>query len=57
MVVRISEKGGEGFEPCGEETLPRYQTSESERFQSLDLERMGGLKEKSRGRVWSWGGY
>ena len=57
MVVRISEKGAEGFEPCGEETLPRYRASESERFQSLDLERMGGLKEKSRGRVWSWGGY
>ncbi|OJD16613.1 hypothetical protein AJ78_03253 [Emergomyces pasteurianus Ep9510] len=60
VVVRISEKGSIGLEPFDEgrddggqgEDLPPYQRQSSgngnasERFQSLDLERMGGLKEK-----------
>ena len=46
VVVRISENGGYGLEPLTEDKLPSYQTSESDRFQSLDLERIGGLKEK-----------
>jgi len=45
VVVRIGETGGIGLEPYHED-LPPYQTHESGRFQSLDLERMGGLKEK-----------
>ncbi|KKK14283.1 hypothetical protein P175DRAFT_0331193 [Aspergillus ochraceoroseus IBT 24754] len=45
VVVRISEAGGVGLEPYHEE-LPPYQSSDAERFQSLDIERMGGLKEK-----------
>lgn len=45
VVVRIGEKGGIGLEPCKED-LPPYQANSSDRFQSLDLERMGGLKEK-----------
>lgn len=45
VVVRISETGGVGLEPYSDEHLPPYQKSEAERFQSLDLERMGGLKE------------
>ncbi|DAA76645.1 TPA_exp: Uncharacterized protein A8136_7322 [Trichophyton benhamiae CBS 112371] len=45
VVVRIGEKGGIGLEPCNED-LPPYQSDSTERFQSLDLERMGGLKEK-----------
>ena len=53
VVVKISDKGGVGLEPYSEEFLPRYQTSESDRFQSLDLERMGGLKEKEHGKQWS----
>ncbi|KAL9625324.1 MAG: hypothetical protein Q9160_000387 [Pyrenula sp. 1 TL-2023] len=46
VVVRISECGSVGMEPCPEEKLPPYHAGDSERFQSLDLERMGGLKEK-----------
>ena len=47
VVVRISDNGGVGLEPF-EEKLPPYQSSDSDRFQSLDLERMGGLKEKEQ---------
>ena len=46
VVVRISETGGVGLEPYNEDQLPPYQRVESERFESLDLDRMGGLKEK-----------
>ncbi|EEH33575.1 hypothetical protein PAAG_04626 [Paracoccidioides lutzii Pb01] len=51
VVVRISEKGSVGLEPYDEE-LPPYQSraGEGEGFQSLDLERLGGLKEKDRVR-------
>ena len=48
VVVRISETGGLGLEPCNNEHLPPYQQSDDERFQSLDLDRMGGLKEPER---------
>lgn len=44
VVVRVGEHSI-GLEPVSE-TLPAYQKSESDRFQSLDLERIGGLKEK-----------
>ena len=51
VVVKISEAGSVGLEPYQEE-LPPYQSPDSGRFHSLDLERMGGLKEKqeSHGR-------
>lgn len=46
VVVRISENGGMGLEPYNGEHLPPYQQSDADRFQSLDLDRMGGLREK-----------
>ena len=49
VVVRISETGGLGLEPCIDEHLLAYQQSDAERFQSLDLDRLGGLKELERG--------
>ena len=49
VVVRISETGGVGLEPYTDDHLPPYQKSDAERFQSLDLDRMGGLKEKNMG--------
>lgn len=53
VTVRISDKGGVGLEPC-DEKLPPYQSNGNERLQSLDLERMGGLKEKQEeSKVWS----
>lgn len=46
VVVKISDKGSVGLEPYTDEKLPPYQ--QEERLQSLDLERMGGLKEKEK---------
>ncbi|KAI9656364.1 MAG: hypothetical protein M1831_004616 [Alyxoria varia] len=43
VVVHIGEQGNMGMEPVHEK-LPPY--TESDRFVSLDLERIGGLKEK-----------
>jgi len=52
VVVRIGETGV-GLEPYSEDDLPPYQNSDAGKFQSLDLERMGGLKEKEQGQRWS----
>lgn len=52
VVVHISENGGVGLSPANDD-LPPYQSNESGRFQSLDLERMGGLKEKEEIKRWS----
>jgi len=49
VVVHVGEKGV-GLEPC-DDKLPSY--TQSERFQSLDLERIGGLKEKAMEARWS----
>ncbi|KAL9003897.1 MAG: hypothetical protein Q9188_003259 [Gyalolechia gomerana] len=45
VVVRISETGGVGLEPYHDEHLPPYGKDDADRFQSLDLDRIGGLKE------------
>ncbi|KAL8800194.1 MAG: hypothetical protein Q9182_005352 [Xanthomendoza sp. 2 TL-2023] len=45
VVVSISEKGHVGLEPYRDEHLPPYGHDDAERFQSLDLDRLGGLKE------------
>ncbi|EFW19096.1 hypothetical protein D8B26_007271 [Coccidioides posadasii str. Silveira] len=52
VVVRIGEKGGIGLEPYTE-SLPPYQANSSDRFQSLDLDRMGGLKDKCDSKQYS----
>lgn len=44
VVVRVGEHSV-GLEPL-QEQLPPYQRDASDRFDSLDLDRMGGLKEK-----------
>ncbi|CAI7653811.1 unnamed protein product [Penicillium glandicola] len=51
VVVRISDAGSIGLEPCHEE-LPPYQSTDTGRFQSLDIERMGGLKEKEERKTY-----
>lgn len=53
VVVRIGDSGSVGMEPVSQDHLPPYQSNETERFQSLDLERMGGLREKAEPRRWS----
>lgn len=48
VVVRVGETGV-GLEPLhdAEEQLPAYEKESKGRFQSIDIERIGGLKEKS----------
>ena len=48
VVVKVSELGGVGLEPLGEEDLPSYRKEEG--WKELDLEVLGGLKERERGR-------
>ncbi|KAL9602863.1 MAG: hypothetical protein Q9219_001558 [cf. Caloplaca sp. 3 TL-2023] len=45
VIVRISETGGVGLEPYHDEHPPPYGKGEAGSFQSLDLERIGGLTE------------
>ncbi|KAI9802020.1 MAG: hypothetical protein M1825_003076 [Sarcosagium campestre] len=49
VVVRVGERGI-GMEPVPDEKLPKYEQHESTRFHSVDLERIGGLKEKDAPR-------
>jgi hypothetical protein len=53
VVVRIGDSGSVGMEPVSQDPLPPYESNEADRFQSLDLERMGGLKENREPRRWS----
>ena len=46
VVVHVTDTGSVGMSPLSQEQLPPYQRSDPERFQSLDLDRMGGLREK-----------
>lgn len=46
LLVRVGEHNV-GLEPMDEDDLPPYQRDSSDRFDSLDLDRIGGLKEKS----------
>lgn len=53
MVVRVGETSV-GLEPVKEkDDLPAYQKDENDRFQSLDLDRIGGLTEKEHMKQWS----
>lgn len=44
VVVRITDTGSVGLEPLQQEQLPPYQQADT-RFQSLELDRIGGLRE------------
>jgi len=50
VVVKVSETGGIGLEPLQDEQLPAYEKETGDHFHSIDMERIGGLKEKS---TWS----
>lgn len=50
VVVHVSDTGSVGLSPLQQEPAPPYQHSDAERFQSLDLDRMGGLREKNNGQ-------
>lgn len=45
VVVRITDSGSVGMEPLQHDQLPPYQHADSGRFQSLELDRIGGLRE------------
>ena len=47
VVVRVGETGV-GLEPVNDEQLPAYEKESGARFHSIDMERIGGLKEKSQ---------
>ena len=47
VVVHITETGSVGLSPLSGDNLPPYRKEDADRFQSLDLERIGGLKEKA----------
>ncbi|KAH6653978.1 hypothetical protein BKA67DRAFT_266586 [Truncatella angustata] len=47
MVVRVGETTV-GMEPVREEQLPAYEKESSHGFYSIDMEQIGGLKEKDR---------
>ena len=46
VVVHVTDTGSVGLSPLHQEAAPPYQRADAERFQSLDLDRMGGLREK-----------
>lgn len=46
VVVHVTDTGSVGMSPLGQGPAPPYQQADTERFQSLDLDRMGGLREK-----------
>ncbi|KAG9246361.1 hypothetical protein BJ878DRAFT_291041 [Calycina marina] len=49
LVVRVGENDAHGLEPLAESNqLPAYQKDSDERFHSLDMDRIGGLKEESK---------
>lgn len=54
VVVRVGDHSV-GLEPVkgNAEPLPPYRQSDSERYQSLDLDRMGGLKEGVSEKRWA----
>lgn len=45
VVVRMGENNAIGLEPL-QESAPPYEKESIDRFQSLDLDRIGGLKER-----------
>jgi hypothetical protein len=51
VIVKVGDSGTVGMEPVKDDYLPPYQTSE--RFQSIDMDRIGGLKDIKEPRQWS----
>ena len=46
VVVHVTDTGSVGMSPLQQEPAPPYQRADAQRFQSLDMDRMGGLREK-----------
>ncbi|KAJ9161846.1 hypothetical protein NKR19_g1889 [Coniochaeta hoffmannii] len=48
VVVRLSEGSNVGLEPVSDEQLPAYEKESKTQFYSIDMNQIGGLKEKDR---------
>ncbi|KAL2752800.1 hypothetical protein ACRALDRAFT_2112649 [Sodiomyces alcalophilus JCM 7366] len=46
VVVRVGDGGVVGLEPVQEEQLPAYEKDNKSEFYSIDMDQIGGLKEK-----------
>lgn len=52
VIVKVGDSGTVGMEPVkDDDLLPPYQTAE--RFQSIDMDRIGGLKDVKNPQRWS----
>ncbi|POR33199.1 Uncharacterized protein TPAR_06607 [Tolypocladium paradoxum] len=48
LVVRVGDNATVGLEPMHDEQLPAYEKEAKGQFQSIDMDQIGGLKEKDR---------
>lgn len=48
LVVRVGENATVGMEPLDEEQLPAYEKESGSQFYSIDMDHIGGLREKER---------
>lgn len=48
LVVRVGDNATIGLEPMHDEQLPAYEKEAKGEFQSIDMDQIGGLKEKDR---------
>lgn len=46
VIVHVGDSGAEGLQPLSEETLPRYEPRAVDGFHSLDLDSIGGLRDR-----------
>jgi len=46
LLVRVGDNAAVGLEPLHEEQLPAYEKESKSQFYAVDLEKIGGLKEK-----------
>lgn len=46
LVVRVGDNAAVGLEPLHEEELPAYEQDSKSQFYAVDLEKIGGLREK-----------
>jgi hypothetical protein len=49
VVVRVGEAGAVGLEPLHEEQLPAYEKESKSQFYAIDMDGIGGLREKQQG--------
>ncbi|WYZ40110.1 hypothetical protein EsH8_IV_000451 [Colletotrichum jinshuiense] len=48
LVVRVGDGGSVGLEPVRDEQLPAYEKDSKSQFYSVDMDSIGGLREKER---------